>query len=84
MDKWEIVTDEFGEDLLITNSEGYTICEMPKHKDLKANAHLIAAAPVQNKALQAVIFDLETEGEVTMPTVDMIHKALAIAKGGEQ
>lgn len=75
-------TAKLGYEVRIFNGEAClgTLSTFAKPGD----ALLDAAAPMQNEALQAVILDLENDGEVTMPTVDLIHKALAKAEGKEQ
>lgn len=56
------------------NPRDYTFTMCTKHK----------AASDMYEALKNVLFDLENEGEVMMPTVDEINKALNKAEGGKQ
>lgn len=52
-------------------TDSYVLEYCPKHK----------AALEMYEALELVLWDLEDEGEVTMPTVDIINKAKAKAEG---
>ena len=49
-----------------------------------ANAHLIAASPIMLKALEYVLLECGTIGEVTEATFQRVKTAIAKAKGKKQ
>jgi len=95
--EWKVKdgTSIFCGDRLVANTGGYTLTqhETKTLKENKANAHLIAAAPLMYEALRGIVsegtracqnYDSNIKETYNIDLVDRLaRKALALAEGGE-